>query len=209
MISLYKSIPISKPFKGLDIGIISMTKLFKENQWLKGIEIDFLLPVGMITMYHGTTDPNEYWMICDGRTVKLSEYPELGRVLNKSSSKFKIPDFRGQFPRGSDNGRGIDTGRVLGSEQGDAIRNITGKWGVRNGRDRNEPLTNAEDADWTFSGAFQSLGTIYNTRDKAYNETYATHGLWKGLLFDASLVVPTANENRPKNLSTNFIIRVK
>lgn len=186
-----------------------MTKLFKENQWLKGIEIDFLLPVGMITMYHGTRDPNEYWMICDGRTVKLNEYPELGRVLNKSSSTFSIPDFRGQFPRGNDNGRGIDAGRMLGSEQGDAIRNITAEWDLRNGPDRNEPLTNAEDGDWTLKGAFKSLGTINNTNDVSYNGYRVRHGVWKGLLFDASLVVPTANENRPRNLSTNFIIRVK
>ncbi len=37
-----------------------------------------------------------------------------------------LPDLRGEFIRGWDNGRKVDTDRVLLSVQGDAIRNITG-----------------------------------------------------------------------------------
>src|SRR5690606_21294050 len=36
-----------------------------------------------------------------------------------------LPDLRGEFVRGWDNGRGVDSGRDFGTDQGDAIRNIT------------------------------------------------------------------------------------
>jgi hypothetical protein len=33
-----------------------------------------------------------------------------------------LPDYRGEFLRGWDNGRGVDPGRVVGSSQGDELR---------------------------------------------------------------------------------------
>lgn len=41
------------------------------------------------------------------------------------STTFNLPDYRGEFMRGLDDGRGVDTGRVLGSAQGQAIQSHT------------------------------------------------------------------------------------
>ncbi|EEQ1553682.1 integrase [Escherichia coli] len=107
----------------------------------------------------------------------------------------KLPaDMRGYAPRGWDNGRGIDIDRELMSEQEDAIRNITGQFGGYTAA--NSAIT---------AGAFSS--------DNATKSGPAsTDNLNEGqntTKFDVSLVVPTANENRMKNVAWNMIVRAK
>jgi phage-related tail fiber protein len=60
---------------------------------------------------------------------------------------FRIPDLRGEFVRGFDNGRGVDPGRLFGSAQLDQMQQITGSWTAR---------TNA--GYLTTSGAFDKSG---------------------------------------------------
>ncbi len=52
------------------------------------------------------------WMLCDGRSLDPGLYPELFAVLGYtyggSGSSFRLPDYRGNFLRGTDHGAGID-----------------------------------------------------------------------------------------------------
>lgn len=41
------------------------------------------------------------------------------------ATTFRLPDFRGEFERGWDDGRGVDSGRTLGSAQTDAFKSHT------------------------------------------------------------------------------------
>jgi len=93
-------------------------------------------------------------------------------------------DARGKFLRSLDIDAGLDPGRTLGSTQGDAIRNITG--GV-NGSNRGN-FTNAY-------GAF----TVGPVMGRADNDS--GNYLRPAFKFDASRVVPTADENRPVNIA--------
>jgi microcystin-dependent protein len=73
---------------------------------------------------------------CNGaaisRTTYMSLFSGIGTVFGSGngSTTFNIPDLRGEFIRGWDNGRGIDFGRIFGSRQEDSFRahshNITG-----------------------------------------------------------------------------------
>lgn len=107
---------------------------------------------------------------------------------------FRIPDLRGDFIRGYDPGRGIDPGRVLGSWQGDAIRNLTGT--LAHG-------TNSLfwDGISTVSGVFAKGGEV-----GASANTGVTGSSAKSITLDASRMVPTANENRPRNIAYPFLI---
>lgn len=109
-----------------------------------------------------------------------------------------LPDLRGEFIRGLDNGRGVDAGRALLSAQSDAIRNIIGQLGTDNG--------------WIFrnpTGAFYDPYNGTNTqrlRAVTTSEGIGDDGRSLGWLsFDASKVVPTANENRPRNIAYHYI----
>ncbi|HGJ5877945.1 MAG TPA: phage tail protein, partial [Arsenophonus nasoniae] len=107
----------------------------------------------------------------------------------------KLPDLRGEFIRGWDAGRKVDTGRNILSAQGDAIRNITGRIGYARHGGTEPPIAGGE-------GAFR--------RDSNHNVNIANGrgDDWGSVMsFNASRVVPTANENRPRNIAFNYIVR--
>ncbi|WP_316391026.1 integrase [Citrobacter farmeri] len=129
----------------------------------------------------------------NGASFSAATYPKLAKVW----TGLVIPDMRGEFPRIWDDGRGIDSGRALLSAQGDAIRNIVGTV--------NGVLTNATSQEivnnfvtGAFSGKIQSGATSITSAGYRYDAK-----------FDVSTVVPTANENRSRNIALNFLIRAK
>ncbi len=83
------------------------------------------LPVGVPVPWPSATPPTG-WIKCNGAPFSAQEYPELAKAYPTN----KLPDLRGEFIRGWDDGRGVDTGRGILSAQGDAIRNITGWFGA-------------------------------------------------------------------------------
>ena len=143
------------------------------------------LPVGVPVPWPSATPPTG-WLKCNGAAFSAEEYPELAKVYPTN----KLPDLRGEFIRGWDDGRRIDTNRSLLSSQGDAIRNIIGALvDVR---------FNSYPSD---SGAF-TTSVIGDASSDSIKGGYA-----KRVTFDASRVVPTANENRPRNIAFNYIVR--
>ena len=145
------------------------------------------LPVGVPVPWPSATPPTG-WLKCNGAAFSAEEYPELAKAYPTN----KLPDLRGEFIRGWDDGRGVDAGRQLLSSQGDAIRNIEGfaDGGIGMSFD-------------AIRGAFYDAGTRSTTMA---NNTTAI-GKTDDLGFDASRVVPTANENRPRNIAFNYIVR--
>ncbi|HGF4004466.1 TPA: phage tail protein [Escherichia coli] len=143
------------------------------------------LPVGVPVPWPSATPPTG-WLKCNGAAFSAEEYPELAKAYPTN----KLPDLRGEFIRGWDDGRGIDTNRSLLSSQGDAIRNIIGALvDVR---------FNTYPSD---SGVF-TTSFIGDASSDSIKGGYA-----KRVTFDASRVVPTANENRPRNIAFNYIVR--
>ena len=92
-----------------------------------------------------------------------------------------LPDLRGCFIRGL--GGNSD---ALGVVQGDAIRNITGTF---------NPGGNGVSA----SGVFSAGGARGSNSGSAGDSRLIT--------FDASTQVPTANENRPRNIAFLYIVK--
>ncbi len=84
------------------------------------------VPVGSVTMYAANTAPTG-WLECSGAAVSRTTYAGLftaiGTVfgVGDGSTTFNLPDMRGEFARGWDNGRGIDPARAFGSAQADEL----------------------------------------------------------------------------------------
>ncbi|CAH0178592.1 hypothetical protein SRABI106_01048 [Rahnella aquatilis] len=63
------------------------------------------------------------WLKCSGQAVSRTTYARLfsriGTIYGSGdgTTTFKLPDMRAEFIRGLDDGRGVDTGRVIGSSQ--------------------------------------------------------------------------------------------
>lgn len=73
------------------------------------------VPVGMILPFWGSVAPVGY-VPCSGQTVTSASFPELVTFLGGTTSAV-VPDLRGEFLRGWDNGRGVDAGRTIFSFQ--------------------------------------------------------------------------------------------
>ena len=74
------------------------------------------LPVGVPVPWPSATPPTG-WLKCNGAAFSAEEYPELA----KAYPKLKLPDLRGEFIRGWDDGRGVDSARLLLSSQAASI----------------------------------------------------------------------------------------
>ncbi|EFO1330508.1 tail fiber protein [Escherichia coli] len=149
------------------------------------------LPVGVPVPWPSATPPTG-WLKCNGAVFSAEEYPELAKAYPTN----KLPDLRGEFIRGWDDGRGVDSGRALLSAQGDAIRDISGKLlGL---------MTTAGSqmtADEWVTGAFNA---VY---EGGAGQTTSSPGSRYDVGFSAARVVPTAEENRPRNIAFNYIVR--
>lgn len=80
------------------------------------------VPAGAVQWFAAETPPTG-WLECNGATVSRSTYPDLFNAIGTTygagngSTTFKLPDLRGEFIRGWDNGRSVDPGRTFGSGQ--------------------------------------------------------------------------------------------
>ena len=146
-------------------------------------------PVGTVITYYGTTAPAGY-LACNGASFSATKYPKLHALLGAA----KLPDLRGYFVRGYDTRNSVDpsgASRALGSIQQDAIRNITGS--VDSGAGR---------------GQFgECTGAFYNNGVSLKHGSGTNNRGIRGLNFDVSRVVPTAAENRPKNICLLYCIK--
>lgn len=80
-----------------------------------------LVPAGMVAHFPTTTPP-EGWLRCNGADVSRTTYAALFAVIgttfgSSNGLSFRLPDLRGEFIRGLDDGRGIDPSRSIGSSQ--------------------------------------------------------------------------------------------
>ena len=85
------------------------------------------VPTGSVHMMATTTAPSGY-LECDGTAVSRTTYADLFTTIGTTwgegdgSSTFNVPDLRGEFVRGWDNGKGTDSGRSFASSQGDGVK---------------------------------------------------------------------------------------
>ncbi|WP_407230834.1 phage tail protein [Escherichia coli] len=142
------------------------------------------LPVGVPVPWPSATPPTG-WIKCNGAPFSAQEYPELAKAYPTN----KLPDLRGEFIRGWDDGRGVDTGRGILSAQGDAIRNITGWFGAHATVVAKPPFVK------------------FSAPEIAENVGVGGGSTQNAVKLDLSLSVPTASENRPRSIAFNYIVR--
>jgi phage-related tail fiber protein len=89
--------------------------------------IAIALPAGVIIHIAQSTAPSGY-LKANGAAVSRTAYATLFAAIGTTfgvgdgSTTFNLPDLRGEFVRGWDDSRGLDTGRTFGSVQTDAMQ---------------------------------------------------------------------------------------
>ena len=85
------------------------------------------IPAGAVATFAMNTAPTG-WLKANGAAVSRTTYATLFTAIGTTfgvgdgSTTFNVPDLRGEFARGWDDGRGIDSGRAFGSAQTDQFQ---------------------------------------------------------------------------------------
>lgn len=173
------------------------------------------VPVGTVVAFAGKIEvnpsntPSKFttnlealgWMICDGKDLKVAEYPELFAVLGYlyggENEIFNLPDYRGYFLRGVDGGTNRDpdanqrtaakggTPNEVGSQQEDALQ-------------LHEHQYNKVEVNPTFFPATEG-GPAIAPLPSPIGRTEEPTNLQNP--------VRTSSETRPKNIAINYIIK--
>ena len=169
------------------------------------------LPVGVPVPWPSATPPTG-WLKCNGAAFSAEEYPELAKAYPTN----KLPDLRGEFIRGWDDGRGVDAGRALLSLQNDSFKAHRHESFFYAGISRNEtPLKNLPSSDemLTLSSTTNALSpdSIDATNSLIGNDDYNCliegNKNNKRTATGLSTSIVGAAETRPRNISFNYIVR--
>ncbi|MBJ9218903.1 phage tail protein [Citrobacter freundii] len=133
------------------------------------------LPVGVPVPWPIATPPTG-WLKCNGAAFTAAQYPRLAQVY----PTLILPDLRGEFIRGWDDGRGVDPGRIILSNQLHMLAS------------HSHTLVS-----WPSSGNPASHGGAQDANG-GNGEAYQSN----------SPVLPSGGtETRPRNVAFNYIVR--
>jgi len=161
------------------------------------------VPTGAVMPFAMATAP-AYWAICDGSTHNTTEesgkYAAIYAVIGityggTGATSFRLPDLRGEFVRGWDNGRGVDTSRAIGTSQTQQLQ-------------KHKHISSNNDC--------QNYAAINGTGTGNYNsfcdtDGYVTNTAGASLTGDGTHTEQTANlgtETRPRNIALNYCIKL-
>lgn len=147
--------------------------------------VDYFVEVIDVNTFYLSTTLMGTRIAASGGQSGVHSYLQSWWGLGDGATTFNLPDLRGEFLRGWDDGRGLDAGRLFGTAQMDAMQNITGTFsqgGMPGG-----------------TGPFSTTASFGGVGQDAQPNYTAT--------FDASKVVRTAAEERPRNVALLLCIK--
>ncbi|MEJ8927380.1 tail fiber protein [Escherichia coli] len=162
------------------------------------------LPVGVPVPWPTATPPAG-WLKCDGRAFTKEQYP----VLARAYPTLRLPDLRGEFIRGWDDGRKVDTGRKLLSAQGATLlrtamldyynQDTTGTSGIVGmGFNNEDSITDLREGSFKMPDGTTFSDPVVAMSDNGMQATILTSirsGYAKGITV------------RPRSIALNYIVR--
>ena len=163
-----------------------------------------MVPSGTVLYFAGSSAPAG-WLKANGAAVSRTAYAALFAAIGTTygvgdgRNTFNLPDLRGEFIRGWDDGRGVDTPRPMGSAQVDAVRQHYHGIGYIS--------PNNDDAafvvrNWTTTEQ-QTMQFINGNGNSAIRTLSASSNLGTTNAIDDA-----AGETRPRNVALLAIIKI-
>ncbi len=169
-----------------DVGAYTRTEVYTRAEVDKLIKTANEIPVGAPIPWPLAHPPIGYFT-CNGSAFNKLQYPKLAEAYPNG----RLPDLRGEFIRGWDDGRGVDKDRALLTNQSDALQDLRGSFVGDNG------------IAISTEGVFANGGTVNGMYGSPNDyDSYKT-------LFDASRVARTSHETRPRNIAFNYIVKAE
>ena len=179
--------------------------------------------VGAIKPWTKTAAPAGY-VLCDGAAISRTDYADLFGVISTTygagngSTTFEVPDLRGEFIRGFDNGRGVDSGRNVATSQGgqNASHDHTGTYtGTASQQSLVGTATRISESfnQGSTSGIFGRGANTNSGLTPSRVDTTATGTLTVDASHNHSVTVSgtsasQGSEARPRNIAMMYIIKV-
>ncbi|HGD9157583.1 TPA: phage tail protein [Escherichia coli] len=154
------------------------------------------LPVGVPVPWPSATPPTG-WLKCNGAAFSAEEYPKLAKAYPTN----KLPDLRGEFIRGWDDGRGVDNRRGLLTLQDGAIVSHNHYWGIWTSRTNDQTLES-----FTGTTILKQITPLSPAIDFD-NYPIPNPDITEGGVVAATTKPAGANETRPRNVAFNYIVR--
>ena len=166
------------------------------------------VPTGSVHMMATTTVPSGY-LKCNGAAVSRTTFADLFAIVGTAhgagdgSSTFELPDLRGEFVRGWDDSRGVDSGRNFGSAQSDQNKQHNHSASATSsvsdpGHFHNVPYSNSDSGD----GVIEESGT-------GFSGVEPTNSATTGISVSTSVSIGNSggNEARPRNIAMMYVIK--
>ena len=173
-------------------GYVPAHRVLNLEQYIR----NFTLPPG-IPLPWPQVHPPAGWFECNGAPIDRNRFPKLASAYTSGY----LPDLRGEFIRGWDNGRRADPDRVILSWQIDAIRNI---WGSIYGT--NNPAHGFIGDVVSTGGTFRVNGV--GRKNALPNDGRVTWGC-EEIIFDPSIASPISHDNHPRNIAFMYIVKAE
>jgi hypothetical protein len=154
------------------------------------------LPVGSVAYFAGNAIPSG-WLNCNGAQISTTGYPNLfqaiGYTYGGQGNFFRLPDLRGEFLRGWDDGRGVDANRTFGSSQDSQVQKHkhVGPYAER----YSSPFGSTNNIGYQGSGRTDNDNYLYHTNDGSD---------YDGVVNPAGVI---GNETRPRNVAMMACIK--
>lgn len=163
------------------------------------------LPVGVPVPWPSATPPTG-WLKCNGAPFTASEYPKLAQAY----PSLKLPDLRGEFIRGWDDGRGIDASRSIMSHQQGSLMSISVS---ANTNDDRITVIHAYDPPLDYDALISGVGMdsmagyqkVFGISKLA--STLSTPDLTSPLDMNIGGQPAVGGVSRPRNVAFNYIVR--
>ena len=156
--------------------------------------------VGEVKCFAYGTPPTG-WLECDGTAISRTTYAGLFAKIGTTfgngdgATTFNIPDLRGEFLRGWDNGKGTDTGRTFGSSQTDEFKQHSHNASSSTAGDHSHTISTSGSGGGGGVGDASTGSSLSTSTAGAHNHTITVD--------DAG----TADETRPTNVAMLFCIK--
>ena len=117
------SVKLTTTATGINVtGTVAATAVTGDGSGLTGLAGT---PTGALLYFAASTAPTGF-IKANGASLSTTTYADLFAIVaytyGGSGASFTLPDLRGEFMRGWDDARGVDSGRVFGSAQTDLFK---------------------------------------------------------------------------------------
>ena len=167
------------------------------------------VPSGAVFCIAVASVPSGY-LECNGAAVSRTTYAALFAVIGtqygagNGSSTFNIPDLRGEFIRGFDNGRGVDSGRSVASSQSD--QNKQHNHSASSSSSVTDPgHTHTMNMN---QGNIISSGGAFGLKDSGTATRINSNSTGISVSTSTSIGNDGGNETRPRNIAMMYVIKV-